>query len=62
MAQSDGVLLQPRLQRAHAVAVGVPGRQDASHDALCRRHLRQRGGAVLLQLLHLLADVGVISS
>lgn len=50
-------LLQPRLQGAEAVAVRVPGRQHAAHGALGRGHALQNLGAVVLQLLRLLADV-----
>lgn len=60
LAQSDGAVLQPGLEPAQAVAVGVPGRQHSFQDALRRRHLRQRRRALLLQLPHLLTDVGVV--
>lgn len=52
-------LLQPSLLGAEAVGVGVPGWQDPSHTALGYVHLFQNHGGVLLQLLHLLADVRV---
>lgn len=62
MALCYWVLLQPSLQGAEAVAVGVPGWQDPSHGALGWVHLLQNQGGVLLHLLHLLTDLGVISS
>lgn len=61
MAVCYRALLQPSLQGAEAVAVGVPGRQDPSHGALGCGHILQNHSGVLLQLLHLLTDVVVIS-
>lgn len=62
MAEYDRALLEPSLQGAEAVTVGVPGRQDPSHGALGCSHLFQNHGGVLLQLLHLLTDVVEICS
>ena len=58
----DGTLLQPRLQRAQPVAVGVPGGQDPSHGAFHGGQIIQKCGRVVLQLLQLLTDVREIYS
>lgn len=58
-AVSHWTLLQPSLLRADAVAVRVPGRQHPTHTAPGSVHLHQNPAGVLLQLLHLLADVRV---
>lgn len=60
-AVSHRALLQPSLLRAEAVGVGVPGGQHPSHTALGYVHLFQNPAGLLLQLLHLLADVWIFS-
>lgn len=58
-AVSHWALLQPGLLRAEAVGVRIPGWQETPHRALGSAHLLQNPAGVLLQLLHLLADVWV---